>query len=525
MSSLAESKDLLRRYSIARIPFIAINTIERARTLEVLKEVGEELNLPFYVHTLSKGVYDLATDKVLSEDKSVYGAIDFMSEQMKRRQYLTLVLTEVPDLSNENSDAHQILDLVTLANESGGVVIVLTNSAVWNQLQRLGMAIKIDRPNEDEMYTIIKEYIDDYRNEIPIEWDNTDIREAASTLAGVTRIEAENVIAALIANKCIKKSDMDEVRNAKDRLFSDISGLEKIDVDSNVADVGGLEGLRKWLDEKKELLTPEKRDQLRSKGLRPPRGILLVGVPGCGKSLSAKSISVAWKLPLYRLDFATVQGSYVGQSEQQLKDALTTAENVSPCILWIDEIEKGLSGATGNGGDGGVSTRMVGQFLFWMQECKKQVFVVATANDVSMLPSELLRRGRFDELFFVDLPTAEERRDILSLYMRKYMGLSFSGPFADKIVSMTDGFTGADLESTVRDLTYRSIANESFTLSEENIEAAFNNVVPLSQTSPEKIEAIRDWGKERAVPASGKPIGGEGLQQKSEKPRTRKVLV
>ena len=128
------------------------------------------------------------------------------------------------------------------------------------------------------------------------------------------------------------------------------------------------------------------------------------------------------------MDFATVQGSYVGQSEHQLKDALTTAENVSPCILWIDEIEKGLSGAGGSN-DGGVSTRMVGQFLFWLQEFKKQVFVVATANDVSMLPSELLRRGRFDELFFVDLPTADERRDILSLYMRKYLKLIFIGPF------------------------------------------------------------------------------------------------
>ena len=224
------------------------------------------------------------------------------------------------------------------------------------------------------------------------------------------------------------------------------------------------------------------------------------------------------------MDFATVQGSYVGQSEQQLKDALTTAENVSPCILWIDEIEKGLSGAGGSN-DGGVSTRMVGQFLFWLQECKKQVFVVATANDVSMLPSELLRRGRFDELFFVDLPTSDERRDILSLYMRKYLNLDFIGPFADKIVELTDGFTGADLESTVRDLAYRSIANSNFVLNEENMITAFNNVVPLSQTSPEKIEAIREWGKERAVPASGKPIGGEELSQKKNGPKTRKVLV
>lgn len=524
MSDVAKSKELLKRYSIARIPFIAINTIERARTLSILKDVSDELMIPFYVHTLSKGIYDLSTEKLVSDEKTIYGAMDFMGEQMKRKQNMTIILTEIPDISTDNADARQLLDLVELANESGGVVIVLTNNAVWNQLQRSGMIVKIDLPNEDEMYSIIKKYIDDYRTGIPIEWDNNDIREVASTLTGVTRIEAENVIAALIANKCIRKSDMDEIRFAKDRLFSDISGLEKIEVDPGVKDVGGLSGLRKWLEEKKALLTPEKRDELRAKGLNPPRGILLVGVPGCGKSLSAKSISANWKLPLYRLDFATVQGSYVGQSEQQLKDALTTAENVAPCVLWIDEIEKGLSGATGSN-DGGVSTRMVGQFLFWLQECKKQVFVVATANDVSMLPSELLRRGRFDELFFVDLPTADERREILALYMRKYLKLDFNGPFAEKIVELTEGFTGADLESTVRDLAYRAIANSSFVLNEENMITSFNNVVPLSQTSPEKIEAIRDWGKERAVPASGKPIGGEELIQRKSGPKTRKVLV
>lgn len=523
MSNAKKSKELLKRYSIARIPFIAINTIERARTLNILKEISEELSLTFYVHTLSKGLYDLVTEKGVCDDKSVYGAIDYISEQMKRRQYMTLILTEIPDLSCDNSDSRLILDLVTLANESGGVIIVLTNNTIWNQLQRLGMLITIDFPDEYEMYLIIKEYIDDYRGEIDIEWDDTDIREAASALVGVTRIEAENVIASLIANKCIKKSDLNEIYYAKDKLFSDISGLEKIDVCLDDQNIGGLLGLRKWLEEKKELLNPQKRDKLKAKGLRPPRGILLVGVPGCGKSLSAKSISANWGLPLYRLDFATVQGSYVGQSEHQLKDALTTAENVAPCILWIDEIEKGLAGA-GTSSDGGVSTRMVGQFLFWLQECKKQVFVVATANDVSMLPSELLRRGRFDEMFFVDLPTEEERRDIICLYMNKYLGAYFSDCLLDELVRQTEGFTGADLESTIRDLAYRSIANSSFELNGDNIIAAFNNVVPLSQTSPEKIEAIRDWGRERAVPASGKPIGSE-LSKGMNMPRTRKVLV
>ena len=516
MTARNECKELLARYGIARIPFITLHTVERARALDLLKEVAAELSLPFFIHTLSKGVYDLATDKVLSDDKSVYGAIDFIGEQMKHRANVTLVLTEIPDIGTDTNDARQLLDLVTLANETGGQIIVLTTAAVWNRLQRLGLMLQLPLPDEDEMETIVRGYIDDYRAEISIEWDDTDIREAASILSGVTAIEAENVMAALIAKKSIRKEDMDEVRTAKDRLFSDISGLEKITVDESVQDVGGLAGLRGWLDEKRSLL--------KEKGLKSPRGILLVGVPGCGKSLSAKAISANWKLPLYRLDFATVQGSYVGQTEQQLRDALMTAENVAPCILWIDEIEKGLSGA-GSSNDGGVSTRMVGQFLFWLQECRKQVFVVATANDVSMLPSELLRRGRFDELFFVDLPTADERYDILRLYMRKYLELDFAGAFADTLVAMTDGFTGADLESTVRDLAYRVIANPDFTLHEENLRTAFGNVVPLSETAPEKIAAIRDWGRERAVPASGRPIGSETALRKSTETRMRKVLV
>lgn len=522
MANILETKNLLTRYSMARIPFIAINTIEKSRALNVLKEIAEENNWNFCAHTMSKGIYDIVTERSLSDDKSIYSAVDYMSDQMTKKQGMTIVFTDLPDIDSETDNARMMLDLVNLANETGGVIIVLTNKTVWSHLQRQGLIVKLDPPNEDEMYGIIKDYIEGYRNQIYIEWDNYDIREAASLLSGVTQIEAENVIAALIANRQIMKADMDEVRQAKNRLFSDISGLEKIDIDDSVKDVGGLEGLRKWLDEKKELLTPEKRDEMKARGLKSPRGILLVGVPGCGKSLSAKSIAYNWKLPLYRLDFATVQGQYVGQTEQQLKDALETAEDVSPCVLWIDEIEKGLSGAGGSG-DGGVSTRMVGQFLFWLQECKKQVFVVATANDVSMLPSELLRRGRFDELFFVDLPTENERRDILKMVMRKYLKVDFSGPFADKIIEITEGFTGADLESAVREIAYRQIANPNFKLDSNSIIETFNNVVPLSQTSPEKIEAIRDWGKERAVPASGKPIGSQAVVKNDTK-RIRKVI-
>lgn len=521
MSNKKECKELLVRYTTARIPFISLDTMERGRALEILETVADELCLTFYVHTMSKGTYDILTKKVVNEDRTIYGALDYMCEQMKNRQNLTMILTEMPDISDDNDTAKQVLDAVMMAEECGGEIIVLNQDSIWNHLQRLGMIVHLDVPNEDEMYDIIKEYIDDYRQEIEIEWDSSDIREAAACLTGVTRIEAQNVIASLIATKRIRKEDIDEIRFAKDKLFSDISGLEKIPSDDKVLEVGGLDGLKKWLDEKKQLLSAEKREEMKSRGLQPPRGILLVGVPGCGKSLSAKAIASSWKLPLYRLDFATVQGQYVGQSEQQLKNALNTAEHMSPCVLWIDEIEKGLSGSAGS--DGGVSTRMVGQFLFWLQECRKQVFVVATANDVSMLPPELLRRGRFDELFFVDLPNETERKEIIKLYMNSYLHHQLDDLMIEKLVELTRGYTGADIESAVREIAYHSLL-PSFDLNNEVIIATFENVVPLSQTRPEDIESIRDWGKSRAVPASGRPIGdGENLHKECN--RIRKVLV
>lgn len=512
--------ETLTRYSIARIPFIAFNTIERTRATDILKEVARDLNLPFYVHTMSKGMSELTTNKTINEDRTVMGALDFISEQIRQRENLTLVLTEVPDIENDSLLARYFFDVVSLAELHGGVIIVITSGSVWPQLQRLGMSVELDFPNEEEMYQIIKDNVTQYSRDIQIEWDESDIKDAASTLAGVSQMEAQNIIASLIAKRSITKADLTELKFMKNKLVSTINGLEKIDVSADILDIGGLESLKNWLNDKKKLQNPEKREELKRRGLQPPRGILLVGVPGCGKSLTAKAVAASWQLPLYRLDFATVQGQYVGQSEQQLKAAFTTAEQVAPCVLWIDEIEKGLSGAGSD--SSGVTNRLVGQFLFWMQECKKLVFVAATANDVSMLPSELLRRGRFDELFFVDLPTEQERKEILTLYLRKYLKSEVGEELMKQMVDITNGFTGADLESSIRDIAYRLIANEGLELTEELIITSLKNVVPLSKTSPEKIEAIRDWGRERAVPASGVPIGGREVDDSK---LVRKVLV
>lgn len=513
MSNTRESLDIMRHYIKARIPFVVFDTIETSRALDIMKQVTSELSMSgTYVHSVNKGMYDISTSSIVDEDTTFYGAMTHIAEQMRRKQELTFVLTSAPGLDQDNAETRQLLSIIDIAVETGGMIIAIMSGSIWNQLQRTGMRLALDFPDEEELQAIITDMLDNYRHTVRIDWDEDDIKEAASMLGGISQIEAENVIADLLANHKILKSDLDKLRFVKDRLFSDISGLERIRISKRDGEIGGLAGLQSWLEDKKKLQTPSMREAMQRLGLPAPRGILLVGVPGCGKSISAKAIAANWNLPLYRLDFATVQGSYVGQSEQQLREALETAEQVSPCVLWIDEIEKGLSGATG-GGDGGVSTRMVGQFLFWLQECRKFVFVVATANDVSKLPSELLRRGRFDELFFVDLPSESERKAILSLHYRNYIGDAIPESLLSKLASISEGFTGADLESAMRDVGYYQLTHDGAVMSEDSIISMVNNIVPLSKTSPEKIEEIRAWGRERAVPASGHPIGGEDATQ------------
>jgi ATP-dependent 26S proteasome regulatory subunit len=500
MSNLTTFTGVLERYLKARIPFISIRSSERSRVLEVLRDLAQKINIPMYVHTLSQGMKDLVQHRTVSEDRSIVGAIDFISGQFSQRQNLTFVLTEVSDLEDDTPTARYFYDVAMLAADTGGSVVVITSNPVWSSLARLGMTATLDVPNEDEMLEIIHEQITPYRGQLAISWTEKEEKEAAAILAGISQIEAENVIATLLAKGKIEQEDLTELSQVKDQVFSDISGLERIKIHDRDLIVGGLSGLRKWLDHERPLLTAD----LREHGIRPPRGVLLVGVPGCGKSLSAKAISASWNLPLYRLDLATIYGQYVGQSEGRFKDALSTADHVSPCVLWIDEIEKGLSGAQGDGT--GVTNRLVGQFLFWLQEARSRVFVVATANDVSKLPPELLRRGRFDELFFVDLPTPEERREIINIYVHRGLKQNLDDNLLDELVHLSEGFAGADIESAVRDVVKEAFLKGNSSVTVDLFRRSFQNVIPLSKTSPEQIQAIRKWGRERAMPASGKPI-------------------
>lgn len=512
MSDTSEFKATLTRYLKARIPFISIRSAERSRVLELLREVGNTLQAPIFVHTLSQGTRELANNRSVNDDRSVTGAVDFVSQQFAQRQNLTAILTEVSDIEDDTPAARHLLDVVMLAAEHSGSVVVITTKPVWGQLQRLGMSSVLSAPTEDEMLEIIRENLSAYREHFPIEWDTDDERRAAAALTGISRIEAENIIATLLANGRITKADMVEVMHAKDQIFADISGIERVNVRGAELSVGGLGGLKAWLDKEQPLLTAD----LRERGIRPPRGVLLVGVPGCGKSLSAKAIAANWGLPLYRLDLSTIHGQYLGQSESRLKDALNTADHVAPCVLWIDEIEKGLAGAGGNG-DGGAATRLVGQFLYWLQEARARVFVVATANDVSQLPPELLRRGRFDELFFIDLPTAAERREIISIYAKRGLKQDVPDTLLNEIVELSEGFAGSDLESAVREVVKEAYLRGDDVVTADLFRRSFINVVPLSKTAPEQIENIRAWGRERAVPASGQAIGSSTIPARSRR--------
>ena len=287
------------------------------------------------------------------------------------------------------------------------------------------------------------------------------------------------------------------ISSEKEQIIRKSGILDYIKVDASLEQsVGGLDSLKSWLKRRSKAFELKAKDF----GLKEPKGILLLGVPGCGKSLTAKCIAAEWKQPLLKLDIGKVFSMYVGSSENNIREAINTAEAVAPCVLWIDEIEKGL--ATQGEHDGGTSTRVFSTILTWMQEKTKPVFVVATANDISNLPPELLRKGRFDEIFFVHLPTQEERKNILRIHLAK--NRQGQGVNIDEVAKATRFFNGAEIEEMVKEamfLAYVNNPNNPAVTNRDLLEAA-KDIIPLSQTMKVKIDALREWAKVRARLAS-----------------------
>lgn len=502
MPNQADTVKELRQFLNARIPLIVLRSTESRRALELVRQVaGGMKGMSFYGFTRTGGLNDLLSQKQIVDDRSLGGALDYAASTFRSRDYVNFVLVDVEDIGDDSGTTRYLAEVADLAEGRSGSVILVTSSPVATSLMRLGLSVELDLPDLEELFHTVTDYIDNYRGtpNLAIEWNHDDIRRASEVLVGLSESQALNAVSTQLATGSLRRDDIAELSKFKDRMFGAISGIERLEIRPEDRQVGGLETLRGWLRDRGKLM----RMDLSHATLRPPRGVLLVGVPGCGKSLSAKAIATEWELPLYRLDMAGVLGMYVGQSEGRLREALDMAARVAPCVLWIDEIEKALAGGGPGGDSTGTSRRLVGQFLYWLQESRAKVFVVATANDVSSLPPELLRKGRFDEIFFVDLPDAEDRAEIIRIHYRTYVESDVSPYLLDELVRLSEGFAGSDLAAVVQEIaSYRVLQGiDSAAIPEDYVKGRFRDLMPFSQTNPEEVEAIRAWGHERAVPA------------------------
>ena len=309
---------------------------------------------------------------------------------------------------------------------------------------------------------------------------------------GLTENQARSVfVKSILKHQVLDQSAIHVVLSEKQKIIKKDEVLEFFPAREKISDIGGLDNLKEWLKKRDKAFS----DRAKEYGLPNPKGILIIGVQGTGKSLTAKATSALWRLPLLRMDMGKVFGSLVGESEERIRKALLLAETISPCILWIDEIEKGFASVVGSG-DSGTSARVFGTFLTWMQEKEKPVFVIATGNDIANLPPELMRKGRFDEIFFVDLPTYEERMEILRVHLARVRPVIRNYDVAF-LAGETEGFSGAEIEQSIINAMYNAFDDGEREFSTEDILRGAREVIPIAKLMSERIEKLRDWASER----------------------------
>lgn len=383
------------------------------------------------------------------------------------------------------------------------------------ELEKEVQVIEMQLPGIDDMRKLMQQAKERHGLD---ERDYSESPEILEAALGLSTSEAQLAFSkAVVEFNRLTTSEIPFIVKEKEQVIRKSGHLEYFHPVSTLDDIGGLDNLKSWLKRRRQAFTSDAREY----GLEPPRGVLLLGLPGTGKSLAAKAVANAWQLPLLRLDMGKIYGGIVGQSEANMRSALQMAEALSPSILWVDEIEKGLSGMQSSGStDGGTTARVLGSFLTWMQEKDKPVFVVATANHIAQLPPELLRKGRVDEIFFVDLPVEQDRKEILSIHLKRKDRLDdFSDGELLDLARMSKGFTGAELEEAVKEAMFLAF-DDGHQLNKDDIVEAIGATTPLSQTMEEMIRQTRQWAKGRAVPASS-ATPEELIKSTTDKPRLK----
>jgi AAA+ superfamily predicted ATPase len=411
------------------------------------------------------------------------------------------LLLDAGDHLEDKTTLRALRRLVARARETGGTVVMIDHARLRPGVVRAhATPFELSLPDDDEIERIVRGTLKKLHRVSPIEIDvsSADYRMIVKNLRGLPRRQAEQVIRDVVSeDRTFSGADLNAVMALKRQLVSDEGVLEYVESPASLDEIGGLGKLKAWLVQRERAFG----EDAAAYGLTPPRGVLLLGVQGAGKSLCAKAIATAWGRPLLRLDPGTLYDRYVGESERRLRGALRQAEAMSPIILWIDEIEKGFAGSAAQSTDGGLSQRMFGTLLTWMQDHRAPVFLVATANNIDALPPELLRKGRFDEIFFVDLPGDEARERIFAIHLEK-RGRDPGAFELSRLARVSAGYSGAEIEQGVVSALHAAFGGKQRTeLTTDAIVRAIENSPPLSVTMAEKVAQLRRWAADRCVPA------------------------
>lgn len=491
MSNYAQTRQEVLHYLQARTPLVLIETAERRRAERLLRELacGQGIALQYYAEGGQVTTFTGSTARSVDGDPLAY-----MAKLFRTHKGAVFAYGDAPRLDGDNAFSRELLGILYLACENRGTVILITADPVWPRIAQFGLLTRLDPPDRQERREQVERFLQ--KNRCPTDWDGEDIRRAATLLRGFTELQIENVLAsAAVSRQGLFRRDMAGLTRQKSRLYAAVPCVQEVPLPDG-EELAGLECLKDWLAAKRRVFFAEDA-LLDARGLKPPRGLLLFGVPGCGKSSAARMIARAWELPLFRFDIGSVYDKWVGESEKKMRDALRFLDNVAPCVVWVDEIEKGLA-VSADGDD--IGKRVLGQFLYWLQESARRVFLVATANNVEALPAELFRKGRFSEVFFLDLPGPEGRAAAIRQYAARALGDEPAGERLARLVAASDGFSYADIEYAVAELAQTAIAGGA--LPPEALEEQFSRVIPFAQSNPEALQTIRAWGRQRAVPAA-----------------------
>jgi ATP-dependent 26S proteasome regulatory subunit len=483
----------------ARYPLLYLVSYEEARLDAVLEELARVHGKQLLSWSVTRGLRGATgaapAAEATREPLAAIAAVEKLSDPS------LVVLKDFHPFLSDPSTVRALRELAHGLKSTYTTVILLSPVLVIPpELEKELTVLDVPLPTAADLIGLLKEIVTVLREGKRAEVDLT--RENAEQLVksamGLTLSEAENAFARAVANDGrLDADDVALVLEEKRQVIRKSGLLEYHPASSQLADVGGLDGLKTWLARRQAAFG----EAARRFGLPEPRGLLLLGVQGCGKSLTAKAIAGAWRLPLLRLDIGRIFSGLIGSSEENLRKAIRVAESVAPVVLWVDEIEKALSGSASSGmSDGGVAARLFGALLTWLAEKTAPVFVVATANRIDQLPPELLRKGRFDEIFFVDLPAVPERREIFAIHLRR-RGRKPEAYDLARLAELATGFSGAEIEQAVLSALYDAFAAQ-LELGQAHLEAAVTESFPLATTMREEIERTRAWARTRTRPAS-----------------------